>query len=1017
MLTEGKIRKTLKNTGVVLLAVLVLLAMTPAGAMQVDAAAKKPTIAKKVSVPLSGKKVVKIKKNGYKITKVRVKSSNKKVARVKASKSKVTIYGVKAGKAKITVSVKAKKGKKTRTFKLKTIARVKKPANGNAKSYTRGEWVAELSSRLGFNTSGEVDPERYYFGDTTDDPYGLEAELAQAYGILPASDNEGYEDPEQDVPLFESEKPVSREYATYTVVKALGYVEDQNQNLDCWDQENLRYPIQDATGVNQGLIKLQSGYFNPDDALSGAAAKKMLDKLDEIMASADLSGIKPVEDITYRDDVIQEEQIGTEDFTLRETSRGYSVKIRSNEVTGDLRDGDIIVLPAHDDQISDVAMQVSGTPRTSGEYVTLTGTKPELADVVDNITFAGEGTPVIGQFDAASGVTAEYEDSGAKGSSGNANKGINVGGTYNPHGKLKLSFDKPLSNKGTLEGDIEFSVPSVTCKVNADVGFTGVDFKEITLSETDRIEFTGKVEMTAASYKEYVTHASGEKEEVSSSMELGRLPIALGSTGLSIDIILIATYSVKGELSLGYTMELTHGVQVKNNAFRNINDFNQSFDDIKLKGSAKCGVGVRVVLNAFRLMDLAGVETTVGPAAEVEFVPHVAEGLYCGDGRIYVYWDAGVSEETALGKFMKNVYHASIEWEIFNSENSPVNFGAHFENFRMVDKCTYGTGEIIGHVKDSYGNPVKARVEIYSGSVLRAALGTDTEGKYTMGDLAEADYTINVYVTGYSAFTSVEHVGRNETKYVETVVMLSRDGQNGSGEVTGEIIDAVTGYTVDDVKYYIRRDWNNTTGSPVDSGTADGGYQVTLVPGYYTIQFVASGYSDAEYNFTVNDGGMEYVNAALSPEQNLPDDGLLRVVLSWGEDPSDLDSHLTGATLTGDDRYHIYFEDKYYYDEDGTLLADLDLDDTSSYGPETVTIHQLTNGTMHYFVHDYSNRWDSETEEMSLSNAQVRVYRGKSLIKKFVVPTNVEGTYWHVFDIDSAGNIIPVNRMDYEEAE
>lgn len=52
----------------------------------------------------------------------------------------------------------------------------------------------------------------------------------------------------------------------------------------------------------------------------------------------------------------------------------------------------------------------------------------------------------------------------------------------------------------------------------------------------------------------------------------------------------------------------------------------------------------------------------------------------------------------------------------------------------------------------------------------------------------------------------------------------------------------------------------------------------------------------------------------------------MRVVLSWGEKPFDLDSHLI---FPGG---HIYFDSK-----EGTD-ANLDVDDTDSYGPETVTI-------------------------------------------------------------------------------
>jgi hypothetical protein len=65
---------------------------------------------------------------------------------------------------------------------------------------------------------------------------------------------------------------------------------------------------------------------------------------------------------------------------------------------------------------------------------------------------------------------------------------------------------------------------------------------------------------------------------------------------------------------------------------------------------------------------------------------------------------------------------------------------------------------------------------------------------------------------------------------------------------------------------------------------------------------------------------------ALSPAmRNL--DGM-RIVLTWGERPADLDSHIT---YPGN---HIFFRSKKGTD------ANLDVDDTTSFGPETITLER-----------------------------------------------------------------------------
>ena len=69
-----------------------------------------------------------------------------------------------------------------------------------------------------------------------------------------------------------------------------------------------------------------------------------------------------------------------------------------------------------------------------------------------------------------------------------------------------------------------------------------------------------------------------------------------------------------------------------------------------------------------------------------------------------------------------------------------------------------------------------------------------------------------------------------------------------------------------------------------------------------------------------------------------------------------------------------------------------------------------SSGTYSYYVHDYSNRYDSDSTELSNSGAIARVYSGNTLLATFNVPTNKVGTVWHVFDYDASTDTIkPVN--------
>jgi tetratricopeptide (TPR) repeat protein len=138
---------------------------------------------------------------------------------------------------------------------------------------------------------------------------------------------------------------------------------------------------------------------------------------------------------------------------------------------------------------------------------------------------------------------------------------------------------------------------------------------------------------------------------------------------------------------------------------------------------------------------------------------------------------------------------------------------------------------------------------------------------------------------------------------------------------------------------------------------------------------------------------------AISPNmQNL--DGM-RIVLSWGENPSDLDSHLA------------YAGDHIYYDHKTGSNANLDVDDVDSYGPETITIEQKNVGQEYvYAIHDYSDRYNPNTRQLSNSQAKVFVYIGESLVRTYYITPNVVGNLWTVFKINGNGEMEDINTMN-----
>ncbi|SHO49389.1 YfaP family protein [Anaerocolumna xylanovorans] len=114
--------------------------------------------------------------------------------------------------------------------------------------------------------------------------------------------------------------------------------------------------------------------------------------------------------------------------------------------------------------------------------------------------------------------------------------------------------------------------------------------------------------------------------------------------------------------------------------------------------------------------------------------------------------------------------------------------------------------------------------------------------------------------------------------------------------------------------------------------------------------------------------------------------------------------------------FHVYYSNK-VFGYKGSTIAQLDLDDTSGYGPETITLTLKADipGTYRYIVHDYTNRTSFTSNALSLSGASVKIYRGNDLIMTYNVPINERGNLWRVFEINN-GVINTLNTMSYQSS-
>lgn len=224
------------------------------------------------------------------------------------------------------------------------------------------------------------------------------------------------------------------------------------------------------------------------------------------------------------------------------------------------------------------------------------------------------------------------------------------------------------------------------------------------------------------------------------------------------------------------------------------------------------------------------------------------------------------------------------------------------------------------------------------------------------------------------------------------------------GTVIGLVVDALTSEPLPGATVEIDG-FTTTTG-------ADGTFSFTdlLLPGTYSLNVSLDGYSGTTVNSieVTEEETTDLGTIAIS--QNLAT-GEFRIVLTWGETPRDLDSHLTGPT-SSDDRFHVWYNNRTNADN----TANLDRDDVTSIGPETITISQRFDGTYRYSVHDYTNRISTNSPDLSNSGATVRVFDENGQVAEFTPPDD-DGTLWTVFELDGlGGSITPVNTMGYNNS-
>ena len=232
----------------------------------------------------------------------------------------------------------------------------------------------------------------------------------------------------------------------------------------------------------------------------------------------------------------------------------------------------------------------------------------------------------------------------------------------------------------------------------------------------------------------------------------------------------------------------------------------------------------------------------------------------------------------------------------------------------------------------------------------------------------------------------------------------------GEKTLRGSIVSALDAKPLENAEIRVRGTDITTRSS------AEGTFELKNLPeGELTFEATKDGFMLETFTLNIGqDDTSGELRLAMSPGLK---QGEIRCVLTWDEQPADLDAHLEGP-LPNNERFHISYQEK--GDLKSKEFVQLDHDAQHGFGPETITVLGVLPGVYKYYVHDYTNQAQVDSDALAKSEAKVRIYYGGQTYT-FQPQTDQKGNLWNVCEIvisdDLTAQVKPLGGFEGKKIE